>query len=257
MFAAYGCIKEIAMLAPKSRTGQKCCFVRYVTRTASEAANEAIQELSGKLQMPGTDRPIAVRWADQGKGGTGAESTPTPVGQTMTAPMHAPGLVHAPMHAPTQIPSAQNPAMMGYVMPPTHMLPHMVPPPQLLPQTSPAFVQEAVPYVMHTPMPGLPNRPAVDEGQGVKLFVGGLPAAFTIADLTPLFEPYGVLVDTHMMKPSEKTGQRCAFVKYQMAASAQAATAAMNGILQINAQDKPIVVRFADDGNGTKRQRVG
>ena len=93
LFSPHGFITEIAMLPTKSTTGQKCCFVKYGTKPAAESANEALQTLNGKFQMPGTDRPIAVRWADNGKGENPGK------GERTSGPPSAPPMgMHAPMY---------------------------------------------------------------------------------------------------------------------------------------------------------------
>ena len=91
-------------------------------------------------------------------------------------------------------------------------------------------------------------------GNEVKLFVGGLPSEFSELDLRNVMAPYGNIVDIHVMKPSGSSNQRCAFVTYEHHVSALAATK-MNGVLRVNAVDRPIVVRFAD-AQHNKRQRV-
>ena len=64
--------------------------------------------------------------------------------------------------------------------------------------------------------------------------------------------PYGVIVDIHMMNPSERTQQRCAFVNFEHHVSAVAATK-MGGVHVMKPGERPIVVRFAD--NSKKRGR--
>lgn len=54
-------------------------------------------------------------------------------------------------------------------------------------------------------------------------------------------------------QPSETTQQRCAFVTFEHHVSALAATK-MGGVHRMNANDRPIVVRFADT-QGQKRPR--
>jgi len=267
LFSPHGFITEIAMLPTKSTTGQKCCFVKYGTKPAAESANEALQTLNGKFQMPGTDRPIAVRWADNGKGENPGK------GERTSGPPSAPPMgMHAPMYGGYPL---QQPVM--------HMMPGMPQP------GMPGMPQEASPYGMPQMMPGMPGMPgmpeamnpymlpgvphssgmpaggmplampggaSMEEAQGTKLFVGGLPGHFSAAQLQPLFDPYGMVIDTHMMKPSDKTGQRCAFIKYSMPASAQAAVAALNGRMSVSPTDGPIVVRYADGGSREKRQRT-
>ena len=104
------------------------------------------------------------------------------------------------------------------------------------------------------PPPGPPPAPAPPppdigpkmRGDECKLFVGGLPIECTEYEVRQFMMPYGPIGEIHVMKPSTQTHQRCAFVTYEHHASALAATK-MHGTKKMKPEDKPIVVRFADD----------
>ena len=117
------------------------------------------------------------------------------------------------------------------------------------------------------PPPGPPPAPAPPppdigpkmRGDECKLFVGGLPIECTEYEVRQFMMPYGPIGEIHVMKPSTQTHQRCAFVTYEHHASALAATK-MHGTKKMKPEDKPIVVRFADDQHrpppGVKRPRM-
>ena len=92
-------------------------------------------------------------------------------------------------------------------------------------------------------------------GEETKLFVGGLPQDCTEAAIRVVFEPYGKVLNVHIMLPSERTGQRCAFVQYEMHACALSALELSNQY-RMTPSGAPIVVRFADTQGGAKRQRA-
>ena len=75
--------------------------------------------------------------------------------------------------------------------------------------------------------------------------------------LQGLFSQFGTILDVHLMHPSQKTLQRCAFVTFESSVSAQAATK-IGGVHKMDPNDKPIVVRFADQPGqgGGKRPRM-
>jgi CUG-BP- and ETR3-like factor len=80
-----------------------------------------------------------------------------------------------------------------------------------------------------------------------KLFVGNLPGHTADADLRMLFQAYGTVLEVHLMNPSAKTGQRCAFIRYS---STQECQAAIDGLVNYRvhpSDEKPILVRFADN----------
>ena len=92
-----------------------------------------------------------------------------------------------------------------------------------------------------------------------KLFVGGLPNDCAEPELRNLMMPFGQIVDIHLMAPSQRTQQRCAFVTFGDHASAVAATALgnKNQAAHVHAQVDPrfrsLVVRFADSQGQVKR----
>jgi hypothetical protein len=92
-------------------------------------------------------------------------------------------------------------------------------------------------------------------GEETKLFVGGLPQDCTEAAIRVVFEPYGKVLNVHIMLPSERTGQRCAFVQYEMHACALSALELSNQY-RMTPSGAPIVVRFADTQGAAKRQRA-
>lgn len=81
--------------------------------------------------------------------------------------------------------------------------------------------------------------------QETKLFVGNLPQNITQEELRARLEPFGQLVDVHIMnKPSNRSGSVCAFVKYDSMESCQKAVAALDKQLQFDGQAEPCVVRL-------------
>lgn len=102
-----------------------------------------------------------------------------------------------------------------------------------------------VPGSWQSPPAGGAVRGMAPPGSEPKLFVGNLPASTTEADLQLLFANYGQVEDVHLMNPSAKTGQRCAFVRFTTTDFAQAA---IDGLVNYSVVpgETPILVRFAD-----------
>jgi len=105
---------------------------------------------------------------------------------------------------------------------------------------------------MPAAMPGMPGMSGTPPpGAEPKLFVGNLPGHTADADLRMLFQAYGSVQEVHLMNPSVKTGQRCAFVRYS---SPQECQAAIDGLVNYRvhpSDEKPILVRFADNSGST------
>lgn len=102
-------------------------------------------------------------------------------------------------------------------------------------------------------MGGAPNKSGALTGDEVKLFVGGLSTDMDQDTLHAAFSSFGTVREIHLMQPSERTNQRCAFVTFEAHASAVSATQ-MSGKMKMTPSDAAaIVIRFADSQN--KRQR--
>lgn len=86
---------------------------------------------------------------------------------------------------------------------------------------------------------------------GIKLFVGSLMPGTTEQMLREKFGEFGVVTDTHLMRPG-RSGQSCAFVKFGTQEEAAAATNGLNMKFKFSESDsEPIVVRSAESKKRT------
>lgn len=96
------------------------------------------------------------------------------------------------------------------------------------------------------------NATAKKEGNGGpfgKLFVGQVPAVCTEEMLTPLFQPYGTLLEIKIMRDSQGRSKGCAWVRYETQAQAQAAIEALHEKHTIPPQTNMLQVRYAQSRN--------
>ena len=63
VFAPYGEIKEIHVIRSTEGASKGCAFLKYVSR---DSAEYAIQTLHDKVVMEGANRPLIVKFAEQG-----------------------------------------------------------------------------------------------------------------------------------------------------------------------------------------------
>jgi len=83
-----------------------------------------------------------------------------------------------------------------------------------------------------------------------KLFVGGLPDDISEDELKTVFNTYGEVVHTHIMKANSMTGLRGAFVCYNRKESAEDAIKVLNGVYKIRVDaEAPIQVRWGNTDN--------
>lgn len=81
--------------------------------------------------------------------------------------------------------------------------------------------------------------------EGHKVFVGSLPPDCTSDELRIVFSHYGEVNNIRMMPPQARTGQRCAFVFYEKAESAEDAIEVLDGVYKIREDaEAPIDVRW-------------
>ena len=93
-------------------------------------------------------------------------------------------------------------------------------------------------------MADLPNGAGLPV-QETKLFVGNLPQNITQEELREKLEPFGLLVDVHIMnKPSVRSGAVCAFVEYSTMEACHKAIAALDKRLHFEGSPEPCVVRL-------------
>ncbi|GAB2281449.1 condensin subunit [Dionaea muscipula] len=64
LFSQYGTIKELQILRGSQQTSKGCAFLKYETKDQALAALEAV---SGKHKMEGSNIPLVVKWADTEK----------------------------------------------------------------------------------------------------------------------------------------------------------------------------------------------
>ncbi|CAD2222270.1 RNA recognition motif. (a.k.a. RRM, RBD, or RNP domain), putative [Angomonas deanei] len=82
--------------------------------------------------------------------------------------------------------------------------------------------------------------------EGVKLFVGQVPGVCTEAQLIPIFEPYGELLEVRIMRERDTHRSKgSAWVRYHTREAATAAIQALHEKYVIPPQTNPIRVQFA------------
>ncbi|XP_050374721.1 flowering time control protein FCA [Argentina anserina] len=99
---------------------------------------------------------------------------------------------------------------------------------------------------------GSPDR--LDRGGFAKLFVGSVPRTATEAEIRPLFEEHGEVVEVALIK-DKRTGlqQGCCFIKYATSEEADRAIRALHNQHTLSGGVGPIQVRYADG----ERERLG
>merc|ERR1740139_1794154 len=85
-------------------------------------------------------------------------------------------------------------------------------------------------------------------------FVPVNSGAPTAAAVQQVFQTFGQIHEVHLMAPSAKTGDRCAFVSFLSTAAAQSAVEQLNGRFQMPPSPRTIVVQLAKESN--KRPRA-
>ena len=99
------------------------------------------------------------------------------------------------------------------------------------------------------PYPGDVAAALLAQGGGApgpaKLFVGHLPSAATEADLRPVFEAFGRVLEVVVLRAGA-VSRCCGFVNMESYAAALAAARALNDKLQLDPQHGTVVVRLAD-----------
>ncbi|CAD2222271.1 RNA recognition motif. (a.k.a. RRM, RBD, or RNP domain), putative [Angomonas deanei] len=95
------------------------------------------------------------------------------------------------------------------------------------------------PNTFYPPSGGFPE-------EGVKLFVGQVPGVCTEAQLIPIFEPYGELLEVRIMRERDTHRSKgSAWVRYHTREAATAAIQALHEKYVIPPQTNPIRVQFA------------
>lgn len=176
-----------------------------------------------------------------------ATTTPTPVDPNpaesteQQQPQETPAQESAPSSAPPQpTPSSEAPAQ-----------------PQITSATS-----EAAP-ITYTPDPALVAAMQLQQQQhqqlaslnkpfgAVKLFIGQLPKTMTEPYISPLFAPFGNLVEVAIIR-NRATGESrgCAFVTYDNADSAELAIETLHNKQTLPGMTSPIQVKYAHGGGG-------
>ena len=99
------------------------------------------------------------------------------------------------------------------------------------------------------PYPGDVAAALLAQGGGAagpaKLFVGHLPSATTEADLRPVFEPFGRVLEVVVLRTGT-VSRCCGFVNMESYAAALSAARALNDKLQLDPNNGTVVVRLAD-----------
>lgn len=92
---------------------------------------------------------------------------------------------------------------------------------------------------------GFSGAPAEEELTEFKVFVGNLNTASTEESIMPYFTPHGEIQEVYILKDHEGKSKRSAFIKFATKDGAEKAIAAVNGRVNDEGQDVPMVVKFA------------
>jgi len=87
-----------------------------------------------------------------------------------------------------------------------------------------------------------------------KIFVGSLPSTISESDLKVVFQKYGNIEEIHIMGPSPRSGECCAFVRFTTAQSATRALAA-NGQTLFDPIRRVLVKSADSDEKKNRRQQ--
>mmetsp|Transcript_15483 Transcript_15483/g.33654 ORF Transcript_15483/g.33654 Transcript_15483/m.33654 type:complete len:258 (-) Transcript_15483:22-795(-) len=228
VFCRYGDLEEVH-IQMKNGQSRGCAFVTF---TDPQCASVACQSLQG-FMFPGSSRGLNVSFA-QSQGSRKAKGARK--GQGMYTPI--PGQEHMMHHGYSD--RMMNP-MMVPGMPPMYGMGQ----------------QGAVPpgYGGYgPPMGGMPWAPAklpketadALAAQGCKLFVGRLPFSRREEDILHLFQQYGPVAETHLLrdKDGQKTG--AGFVIFMHPHHAAHAVQALDGFV-FQGSTRPILVQVANE----------
>lgn len=236
LFCPMGYIKSV-VVAPNPSSGKMGATLSYVTRAAVDAAADAMQMLNGVHKMRSDESPILVSLTpSQGSASSTQKVAPQMQPQTQQQQMGGYGPQNYGYQQPQQGYAQQS--QMG-----SQIQPHV-----------PTSHTPSIP----APPPSMEVQNALANGLGCKLFVGGLPTATTPADLHAIFQGFGNIMGVHLMDPTQKTGDRCAFVTYDTYEEAWLAVSELNGRVAIPPNQLPISVQVARSqgaASGAKRSR--
>uniref|UniRef100_A0A7S0RVD4 RRM domain-containing protein n=2 Tax=Pyramimonas obovata TaxID=1411642 RepID=A0A7S0RVD4_9CHLO len=222
LFSQYGRVKEVLVFKEKG-TGQSkgCGFVTMGTRGEADAAMAA---LNGTFTMEGSKEKFSVQWADLdmqhrkkhvGMGGYGAGMMGGAVG--------APGV-----YGGWQYPAVQPYGYGAYgAYDPYGGM-------QMYAQ------QQPVQY-------GYDQAGATGSGaQTCKLYIGGVPHAYTEKELTPILQPHGNIVNLHILyDKATGTHKGAAFCTFSSSAECDQAIAHLHQKVTLPGNSKPIIAKYA------------
>ena len=106
----------------------------------------------------------------------------------------------------------------------------------------------APPGYQHSQQGGNLDPAGQEQDTSGKLFVGQVPYITNEEQLTPLFSPYGTIVEIKIMRDHDQRSRGCAWVRYATKEEAQAAIDALHNKHTIPPQTNLLQVRFAQQG---------
>merc|ERR1712137_158547 len=127
--------------------------------------------------------------------------------------------------------------LLRYAQQPVRTMPRMAAPSPRMPQQ----------IKMQQPRP--PMSPQGSFGEGIKLFVGGLPSAYGDAEVLELFGQMGDVLEVHVMRQLNGDSKGSAFVRYATPEAAQMATEHFDHKVVLPGMSRPVEVRLAVDSS--------
>eukprot|EP00002_Diphylleia_rotans_P026131 TRINITY_DN519_c0_g1_i4.p1 TRINITY_DN519_c0_g1~~TRINITY_DN519_c0_g1_i4.p1 ORF type:complete len:364 (-),score=77.18 TRINITY_DN519_c0_g1_i4:301-1392(-) len=219
-FEPFGNILEINVIRGPGDVSRGCAFLKYSKR---EEAMIAIRDCDGKLTLPGTVKPLQVKFAETAKQKTQRKMQRA---VTQMPPMGASPFGYNPMN---QMPFGGDMYKSSF------------------PSYVPNFSQPLYGYASGYAGAGAPAAPSMTPTMGATSYMGGynagqkgpegtslfiyhLPNEFGDADLAGIFAHYGTIVSAKVYIDKATGLSKCfGFVTYDNTTSAEIAIRSMNG----------------------------
>jgi len=218
-FSPYGKIKEIVLLKDKDGKSKRSAFVKYYTKANAE---KAVAEVHDRLHDKGVDIPMVVRFASQ------KEKTALRAGASSAFQS-----AYSPQNLAAAAASASG---FGFSVSPASAYGSLYSAPSAMSLSAVA--------------PVAPVAPAAQQGStrrgpsGSNLYVNNLDRFITEDDVRAMFSDFGNVISVKLF-----TGY--GFVSYDNAQSAQAAIAALNGMMSSDGQRRLEVSLKKDKAGGS------
>jgi RNA recognition motif-containing protein len=220
-FSPYGKIKEIVLLKDKDGKSKRSAFVKYYTKANAE---KAVAEVHDRLHDKGVDIPMVVRFASQ-KEKTGLRAGAASAFQSAYSPQNLAA-------------AAASASGFGFGVSPASAYGSLYSAPAAL------SLGGVSPVAAVAPVAASAQGSTRRGPQGSNLYVNNLDRFITEDDVRAMFSDFGNVISVKLF-----TGY--GFVSYDNAQSAQAAIAALNGMMSSDGQRRLEVSLKKDKAGGS------